>query len=51
VIDLSDNLAMSSWPEFLSRLLESSHKVEKAAVFNVKGQPLATTENLQVAYM
>ena len=38
-----------SWSEFLTRLLESTHKVDKAAVFNTKGQPLATTEDLEVS--
>ncbi|KAK7099945.1 uncharacterized protein [Littorina saxatilis] len=40
---------MMSWAEFLSHLLQSSHKVDKAAVFNTQGQPLATTEDLHVS--
>lgn len=38
-----------SWAEYLSHLMQATNKVEKAAVFNLKGQPLATTEDLQVS--
>ena len=38
-----------SWSEFLTRLLESTHKVDKAAVFNTEGQPLTATEDLEVS--
>ncbi|XP_076462192.1 uncharacterized protein LOC143294687 [Babylonia areolata] len=37
------------WADFLTLMLESTQKVEKAAIFNAKGQPLATTEDLQVS--
>ncbi|XP_076440444.1 uncharacterized protein LOC143279955 [Babylonia areolata] len=38
-----------SWSEFVSGLLQSSARVDKAAVFSSSGQPLAASEGLQVS--
>ncbi|ESP00468.1 hypothetical protein LOTGIDRAFT_157675 [Lottia gigantea] len=40
-----------SWPGFINRLLEATNKVEKVAIFNLEGVPVAVTDDITVSKM